>query len=395
MTRPLEGLRVIEFAALIAGPSCARMLADHGAEVIKVERYPNGDVSRGLNPADVERSPVYMQHNAGKKSVCINLKAPEGRQLALDLVATADVVIEANTPGVMDRLGLGYDDLKQVKPDIILCSISGFGQTGPNARRPGYAHMAHAMTGWLAMQFMHRNPPEEPRGPGIAIGDVIAGISAFGGVCAALVNRKATGKGAHIDIALFDSLFCVNDMSLQTYLTSGEVHVHYHPVYKTKDGYITVAIGPDFESWQRTCDAIGQSTLYEEGRFNSMAAVNANMGKVDQIIGEWASERRTAEIAQRFESHHIVFGIVQTVDQVFDLSQVKERSLTQFVDDPLLGSVEILGSPFCYSGERMNPRGPAPLLGQHNDQVLAEVAADGRNTIKALRRKKVIGDARG
>jgi CoA:oxalate CoA-transferase len=155
--RPLDGVRVIELSALIAGPSCAKYLADHGAEVIKIERYPLGDISRhSFTPTQTKRSPMFVQQNAGKQSLCIDLKRPEGLAVVKDLVRISDVVIEAFTPGVMARLGLGYDDLRRINPRLILCSISGFGQTGPNAGRPGYAHISHAMTGWLAMQFLHR-----------------------------------------------------------------------------------------------------------------------------------------------------------------------------------------------------------------------------------------------
>ena len=162
----LAGVRVLEFTALIAGPSAARYLSDHGAEVIKIERFPGGDASRTTNRGGIKRSAMFIQHNGGKKSLCIDLTKPAGLEIARDLVRKSDVVIEAYTPGVMAKLGLGYEDLKALKPTIILCSISGFGQTGPNAHRPGYAHIAHSMTGWLAMQSMYRNPPQVPQGPG-------------------------------------------------------------------------------------------------------------------------------------------------------------------------------------------------------------------------------------
>ena len=165
---------------------------------------------------------MYVQHNGGKKGLCLDLSRPEGLEIARDLVKRSDVVVEAFTPGVMARLGLGWNDCRRLNPKLVMCSISGFGQTGPNAGRPGYAHVAHSMTGWLAMQFLHHKPPEAPRGPGIAIADVITGVSAFGTMCAALLKRERTGDGEYIDIALFDTLFSANDMSLQNYLLTGE-----------------------------------------------------------------------------------------------------------------------------------------------------------------------------
>ena len=224
--RPLDGVRVLELSALIAGPSCAKYLADHGAEVIKIERYPMGDIGRhSFSPPGAKRSPMFVQQNAGKQGMCIDLKQPEGLAIVKELVKVSDVFIEAFTPGVIAKLGLGYDDLRQINPRIIMCSLSGFGQHGPNAQRPGYAHISHAMTGWLAMQFLHRDPPEAPRGPGIAIGDTTAGLTAFGAVCAALYKREKTGEGEHIDIALFDALFGSNDMALQSCLLTDTVSV--------------------------------------------------------------------------------------------------------------------------------------------------------------------------
>lgn len=252
--RPLHGVRVLDFSALIAGPSCGKYLADHGAEVIKMERYPNGDISRhSFAAVGLGRGPMFLQHNAGKKSLCVDLKQPEGIEIVLGLVPHVDVVIEAFTPVVMDRLGLGYDALRQHNPRLIMCSISGFGQTGPNAQRPGYAHISHAMTGWLGLQFLHRNPPEPPRGPGIAIGDTTAGLTAFGAICAALFKREQTGEGEHIDIALFDALFGSNGVALQTALMTDDFEVWYHPVHATCDGYVTANVGPDFRAWANVC----------------------------------------------------------------------------------------------------------------------------------------------
>ena len=212
---PYTGVRVLELGALIAGPSCGKYLADHGADVIKIERYPLGDISRYSNRTSAKRSPMFLQHNAGKRSICVDIKQPDGLEIVRGLCDKADVVIQAFTPGTMDRLGLGYEALKKTNPDVILCSISGFGQTGQNAKRPGYAHLAHSMTGWLGMQFLHRDPPEEPRGPGVAIADTTTGLTAFGAVGAALYRKAMTGEGDHLDIALFDSLYGSNDSSLQ------------------------------------------------------------------------------------------------------------------------------------------------------------------------------------
>jgi crotonobetainyl-CoA:carnitine CoA-transferase CaiB-like acyl-CoA transferase len=368
-----SGVRVLEFTALIAGPSCGKYLADHGADVIKVERFPMGDVSRRGFLRGAPRSPMFMQHNAGKRSICIDMKSPEGLEAIRALIPETDVVIEAFTPGVMARLGLGYDDLRALNPAIILCSISGFGQTGPNADRPGYAHISHAMAGWLGMQFLHRDPPEAPRGPGIAIGDTTTGLTAFGAVSAALYRKATTGDGDHIDIALFDSLFGSNDSSLQHYLTTGEIDVWYHPVHATKDGYLTANVGPDHRSWAGACAAMGQPDLADDPRFADAAALGENQDEATGILRDWLANVPTDEAESRLTRHHVACGEVKTIDKAVRQPQVEARGLVRKVDDPVLGETEVVNSAFHYANAESGVRGPAPMLGQHNREILSEI----------------------
>jgi len=390
---PLDGIRVVEFTALIAGPSCARYLADHGAEVIKIERFPDGDIARASNAGKLPRAAMYVAHNGGKKGLCLDLTKPEGLAVARDLIAKADVVIEAFTPGVMKRLGLGWDDCKKLNAKLVMCSISGFGQTGPNANRPGYAHIAHAMTGWLAMQFLHHNPPDVPRGPGIAIADVITGISAFGAICAALFKRERTGQGEYIDIALFDSLFAANDMSLQNFLITGEVSVFHHPVHKTKDGYLTANVGPDFRAWQNVCKAMGKEELLRDPRFSSQSAVMANRDAATAEVRNWLKGLTTEEAEKRLVAHHVVTGVVKTLDQAARQPQVLARELITEVDDPVLGRIEVVNSSLKYLNSDARVRGPAPMLGEHNVEVLREVLGYSSEKIAALRDSGVLQSA--
>jgi len=389
----LDGIRVVEFTALIAGPSCARYLADHGAEVIKIERFPDGDIARASNAGKLPRAAMYVAHNGGKKGLCLDLTKPEGLAVARDLIAKADVVIEAFTPGVMKRLGLGWDDCKKLNAKLVMCSISGFGQTGPNANRPGYAHIAHAMTGWLAMQFLHHNPPDVPRGPGIAIADVITGISAFGAICAALFKRERTGQGEYIDIALFDSLFAANDMSLQNFLITGEVSVFHHPVHKTKDGYLTANVGPDFRAWQNVCKAMGKEELLRDPSFSSQSAVMANRDAATAEVRNWLKGLTTEEAEKRLVAHHVVTGVVKTLDQAARQPQVLARELITEVDDPVLGRIEVVNSSIKYSNSDARVRGPAPMLGEHNVEVLREVLGYSSEKIAALRDSGVLQSA--
>ncbi|MCB1742394.1 MAG: CoA transferase [Gammaproteobacteria bacterium] len=382
----LDGIRVLDLSALIAGPSCARYLADHGADVIKLERYPDGDVSRLAFSTDGSgRGPMFLQHNAGKRSICVDLKRGEGLDIVLDLVERCDVVIEAFTPGVMKRLGLGYEALRSRNPAIILCSISGFGQSGPNTDRPGYAHIAHGMTGWLALQFLHRDPPETPRGPGIAIGDTTAGLTAFGAICAALFRRERTGQGEHIDIALFDALFGSNDLSLQAALREPQPEIWYHPVHRTRDGYLTANVGPDHRGWANLCRAMSQAQLAEDPRFCDTGRLQANMDEAVSIVRAWLSTLDSETAEQVLMRHHVACGRVYTVDQAVRQPQVLERGLVVDVEDPVLGPIKVINSAFCYAEASSGVRGPAPHLGQHNAEVLAGVLGYDEARIDALR----------
>ena len=367
---PYAGVRVVELGALIAGPSCGKYLADHGADVIKIERYPLGDISRHSNRTRAKRSPMFLQHNAGKRSMCVDIKQPEGLEIVRDLCGKADVVIQAFTPGTIDRLGLGYETLKAVNPGIIMCSISGFGQTGRNADRPGYAHLAHSMAGWLSMQFLHRDPPETPRGPGIAIADTTTGLTAFGAVGAALYRKAITGEGDHLDIALFDSRYGSNDSSLQAYLTSGEIDVWYHPVHRAKDGYVTALAGPDHASWRRTCLAMGQPELAEDPRFCDQRSLTAHLNDAAEIMQNWLVSVTCEEAKRALTENHVPCGIVYTIDQAARQPQVADRGLTVQVEDPILGPHDQINSAFKYENSESGVRGPAPMLGEHNAEVL-------------------------
>jgi len=328
---------------------------------------------------------MYVQHNGRKKGLCLDLSQPEGLEIARDLVKRSDVIVEAFTPGVMARLGLGWNDCRRLNPKLVMCSISGFGQTGPNAGRPGYAHIAHSMTGWLAMQFLHHKPPEAPRGPGIAIADVITGVSAFGAICAALLKRERTGDGEYIDIALFDTLFSANDMSLQNYLLTGDVDVFYHPVHRTRDGYLTANIGPDFRAWQNVCKAMGKEELLDDPRFSTQAGLLANREQATAEVRDWLAHLSTEEAERRLVDHHVVTGMVKTIDDAIRQPQVAARNLLAEVDDPVLGRISVINSSIKYANGEARVRGHAPMLGEHNEEILREVLGYSNERIEALR----------
>lgn len=390
MAGAFDGVRILDFTQGIAGPMACMNLGDHGAEVIKIERFPDGDVARTSNAGALPRSAMFVQHNGGKKGLCIDLSRPEGLEVARDLVRRSDIVIEAFTPGVMARLGLGWEDCRKLNPKLVMCSISGFGQDGPNTNRPGYAHIAHSMTGWLATQFLHRDPPEAPRGPGIAIADVICGISAFGAICAALFRRERTGEGEHVDVALFDTLFAANDFSLQNFLITGDVDVFYHPVHKTRDGYVTANVGPDFRSWQNVCKAMGRTDLLADPRFATQTAVMANRAEATAHVQAWLALQTTADAERILIDHHVVTGVVKTIDEAARQPQVTARKLVKAIDDPVLGRIDVVNSAVKYKNSEASVRGHAPMLGEHNDDVLRETLGYSSERIATLHAQGVL-----
>ena len=294
----------------------------------------------------------------------------------------------------MDRLGLGYEALRARNPGIILCSISGFGQTGPNAKRPGYAHVAHAMSGWLALQFLHRDPPERPRGPGIAIGDTTTGLTAFGAVCAALFKRERTGEGEHLDIALFDSLFGSNDSSIQAELLELDQPIWYHPVHETRDGYLTANVGPDYRAWSNVCKAMGREALLDDPRFATQHALMEHIVEAAALVAEWLKTLSSSEAEQVLEAHHIPCARVLPLDEAVRQPQVAARDLAVELDDPLYGPSKVVNSAFRYAGSDCRPRSAAPTLGQHHDEVLADWLAMDQSRIDALRAADVFAERR-
>jgi len=237
---------------------------------------------------------------------------------------------------------------------------------------------------------MHRDPPEAPRGPGIALADVMTGITAFGAICAALFRRERTGEGEYVDVALFDSLFAANDMSLQNYLISGNVNVFYHPVHKTRDGYITANVGPDFRAWQNVCKAMGRADLLDDARFSTHAAVLANRDAATGHVKEWLAQQTTADAERILVAHHVVTGVVMTMPEAARQPQVLARELVKAVDDPLLGRIEVISSAMKYANSSAEVRGHAPMLGEHNDAVLSGVLGYSAERIAALSAQGVL-----
>ncbi len=376
----LSGLRVLELGQFIAGPRCGRMMADLGAEVIKIELAPGGDLMRTYPPLKSGQSGVFILENRGKQSVCIDLNRPQGAGIVKALAAKADVVVENFSPGVLARRGLGYEDLSHDNPALIMCSISGFGQTGPDAHRPSNDRLAIAMSG-----IMHlTGDPEGPPMPiGTSMADSTAGINAFAAICAALFGRSRTGRGQYIDVSLMETLFNTLDLPLSTYLLSEgrdspmRCGVHNPTTaptgtFKARDGY--VVISAFLHQWEAFVQAIGKPELLADPRFSTAPERARNRYALAEIIEEWlqsfpSREEPLAILAR----HRVISGPVLDVGGALNHPQMKARGALQNVDHPGIGPLPLPVAPLHFSDSQVAIRGRTPALGEHNEAVLSRL----------------------
>jgi crotonobetainyl-CoA:carnitine CoA-transferase CaiB-like acyl-CoA transferase len=392
----LLGIRVLDLSRVLAGPYCTMLLADMGAEVIKLEIPGRGDDSREFPPFKEGKSLYYVNLNRGKRSITIDLKHPKGKQLFLDLAEKCDVIIENFRPGTMKRLGLEYEVLREVNPRLIYASISGFGQTGPYRNRPGYDIIGQAMGGLMSITGWPDSPPTRT---GTAIGDILSALFCCIGVLVALNVLERTGRGQIVDVALVDSIFASLENIPQKVFVSDEVptrignryeFVYPYDSFKASDGWVIIGIAND-SIWSRFVDASGMVDLVDDERFSD------NQGRVEHhealkpIIEVWTSTRKVAEIVTLLSEHRVpACSIYNLRDVVEDPHISKARGMTVEMDQPGLGRVRLLGNPVKMSETRPLPRGPAPALGGDNDEVLQELLGISEAEIGRLRNEGVI-----
>ena len=374
----LEGLRVLDLSRVIAGPYCAMMLADLGADVVKVERPGRGDDMRYLGDSKDGMTLGFATINRNKRGIAVDLQHPEGSRLIAELARRADVILENFVPGVADRLGLGYPALSAANPAVVYASVSGFGQGGPYASRPGYNTIAMGMSGLMALTGHPGDPPTRPGG---SISDVAASYVAFGAVCAALVQRFRTGRGAHLDVSLLASSLALLPDTSAHYFASGVApkrvgnrnpNVTPAEAFRASDGFINVVIlNPD--QYGKFCKALGDEALITEPRFATNEARIANHPAFKARVEAALAKRPVAEWVGRLIAAGIVAGPIYEFDQVFEDPQVRHMGMVREVDQPELGSIQMLGFPFAVGGSRPPVRRPAPWLGQHTREVLGEL----------------------
>ena len=376
---PLAGLKVIELAHIMAGPACGLMLADMGADVIKVEKVPGGDDSRRFLPPDIDgEAASFMMMNRNKRGIAVNLKEPGGKDVLKRLLKTADVVIENYRMDTMDKLGLGYDDLKQDNPGLIYCAISGFGRTGPYAERGGFDLIAQGMSG--LMSITGEGPGRPPVKMGAPITDITAGILAAMAVSAAYVHKLKTGEGQQIDTSLFEAgivhTYWQSAIGLATGTAPGPMG-SAHPLngpyqaFQTSDGWITLGAANQ-KNWLGLLDVLEAPEIADDPRFRENADRMANLADLEAVLNDIFLRHSTDDWLSRLEAAGVPAGPVLTVNQMHDDPHVLARDMIVEVEHSRLGPVKTIGLPVKFSKTPGRVATGAPVYGEHTREVLAE-----------------------
>lgn len=387
----LKGVRILDLSRVIAGPYCTRILADLGAEVIKVES-PKGDAFRTAVPQKHDFSSLFTQFNAGKKSLCIDLRKEAGIQLLHRLAAQCDVFIENFRAGLAASIGAGYDDIKASNPSIVYCSISGFGQHGSDAGKPAYTDIIQALSGLdHASSQMFGNDTGSPPGFPASLADTYTSQQASIAILAALFRRQKTGEGEYIDISMLDCMISANDSTLQRYLFSeGELQGPspiFRPPLKLKDGFLSASIGLNFE---KTVQAIGLPELIQDDLFSTPELRRENMVHYIDIVSGWAADKTVEEVATLFNAHDIPYGKVRSPAEVINSKSTTERQLIVDLDLNDGNTLPVINTPFNFASGKSRPAGPPPRLGAHSREVLTELLAMSEVDIQTLMTNEII-----
>jgi len=402
MAGPLSHIRVLDLSRVLAAPWTGQNLADLGAEVIKIERPHKGDDSRAFGPpwlkdaagAETSESAYFACANRGKKSVTVNLSAPEGQRIVRELAAQSDILLENYKYGDLARYGLGYDDLRKVNPRLIYCSVTGFGQTGPYRDRPGYDFMIQGMGGLMSITGERDElPGGGPQKAGIPIADIMTGMYATIAVCAALAHRAETGVGQHLDLALLDSQVAVLANQGANYLATGvspprlgNAHPNIVPyqTFKTADGDVILACGND-NLFRKFCEVGDCQHLVSDPRFATNGKRVENRAALTALLNEIFLRRTTRDWVAALEAAGVPNGPINTLEQVFQEPQAVARGLRLEMAHPLAGKISLIRSPMRFSETPIEHKLPPPLLGEHTEDILRGMLGRSDEEIARLR----------
>jgi crotonobetainyl-CoA:carnitine CoA-transferase CaiB-like acyl-CoA transferase len=375
MTGALERVRVLDFTTTIAGPHCTRLLADLGAEVIKIEA-PEGDMMRTRPPLRNRASTSFGQLNAGKKSIVLDLKTPPAVEAVRRLVITADAVVENFRPGVMRRFGLDYEALAPVKPELIYCAISGYGQTGPSSQLPAYAPVIHAASGYDLAHMAYQGEARRPDYCGIYIADVLTGTYAFGAIMTALYHRQLTGRGQMIDVSMLESMLSLTLSEIQAAQFS--LPPMGRPIFgpvATKDGYINLSIASE-RTFRNLATASEHPQWVTDPRFAKYPDRRSNWGALIDELEDWSKERSTDEVQALFDRHGVPSSPYRTVKEAMADPQLAHRRAFAAIHDAG-GTFQALNPPFRMSDTPAAASPHVAALGEHTEELLAEIGCGG------------------
>lgn len=396
MKPKLEGVRILDVSRVLAGPYCSMILADLGAEVIKVEP-PGGDETRTWPPFyENGESGYYLALNRNKKGIVLDLKNPKGKDILYRLAAKADVFMENFTPGVVRKLGIDYATLAGINPKIVYCSISGFGQTGPYRDKRAYDPVIQAIGGAMSLTGVRGGDPVKI---GIPVGDLGGALMAVTSILAALFGREKTGEGDYIDVSMLDGQIALLSIMAAEYFASGKVPQRWgleHPwrvpskTFKTQEGYITVS-ATSGDMYPSFCKAMGLEELIHDPRFTTNALRVSNRDIIYPIIEGKMMTKTAQEWEKLFEQAGLPSSLMFELDQVFSDPHVLDRQMLQYVDHPTLGKLKMIGVPFKFTHSEPRQMAPPPMLGQHTEAVLQELLGCKAETLRQLKEEKVFG----
>ncbi|WP_236707887.1 CaiB/BaiF CoA transferase family protein [Brevibacillus choshinensis] len=393
----LDGIRVLDLSRTLAGPFCTMLLGDMGADIIKVEQPEQGDETRSFTPPTWDGiSSYYLASNRNKRSITVDLKSKEGKEIIFSLAKTVDVLVENFRTGTLDQLGLGYEQLKEMNPRLIYCSVSGFGRTGPEKNRAGYDLLLQGYGGLMSITGENGGSPVKV---GTSIVDMNAGMFAIYGILSAMIAREKTGKGQFIDVSLLDGQVVLLNYLATSYFATGNpagrlgtAHPSIVPyqAFAAKDGEIILAIANN-RLWEKACQALRWDDLREDPRFCTNDERVAHRELLIRIIQERVSTMERQEIVEKLDGVGVPCGPIHTIDQVLNHPQVLAREMVLEVEHPVVKSLKMPGFPVKLSDTPAQVRRHPPLLGEHTDEVLSELGIDSAQIVE-WREKKVIGN---
>lgn len=375
---PLAGYVVVDFTRVLSGPYCTRLLADMGATVIKIERPGEGDEIRyvlpQLNPDRNDQSAYFARLNAGKRSIAIDFANPGAKELVLDMVRKADILVENFSPGVMTKYGFDEPSLRKIKPDLVYCSISGFGQTGPLRSMQAYAHLINAFSGMMELE---RGGDANPRASNLQAADVLAGAHAFGSICAALLRKARNGKGAHLDVSMLECLVAADDINFPALLNEIPVVRQPRPgmiVNAVGDRHVAMQVGGAPSSWPRITELMKRPDLLHDERFATPGGRRTNWSELSAILCEWLASFESVDHAvEALSGARIPSVPMLTPEEIVDHPHMASRGAFPRVNHPVSGTARVTATPFQLDGGAIVPSGPVPYkIGEHGQELLTD-----------------------